>query len=103
MRPAIPINVKLLSETDNPNPKLLMTLATTLPNALPITMVGMKTPPAPPAPMVVVMAIALKMVIPNRSAITTQILSVKASKGVVPRAFKWSPSNRLLMNPKPSP
>ena len=70
----MPIKVKLLSDTEKPNPELLMSLATTLPKALPITMVGIKIPPAPPAANVVVIATALKMVMPNSKAITTQIL-----------------------------
>ena len=63
-----------------------MILATTFPKALPITKVGMIIPPVPPAAKVVVIAIDLKTVIPNNNAITTQMLSMYASKGVVPIA-----------------
>ena len=80
-----------------------MILATTLPRALPITMVGIKTPPAPPAAKVVVIAMALNIVMPNNKAMTIQILSRNLSKGVFPKASMVFPSNKLLMNPKPSP
>ena len=103
INPAIPIKVKLVSDTLNPKPKLLIILATTLPNALPITMVGIKIPPAPPAANVVVIAMALNTVIPINNPMTTQILSFKWSKGVVPNAAKWFPANRLFIKPKPSP
>ena len=86
IKPAIPIKVKLVSETLNP--KLFIILATTFPKALPITIVGINMPPTPPAANVVVIAMALKMVIPISKPITIQMLLICASKGVFPMACK---------------
>ena len=76
IKPDIPIKVKLASETETPKPELLIILANRFPKELPITKVGIMIPPVPPAASVVVMAIALKTVMPKSSKITTQILSI---------------------------
>ncbi len=52
-----------------------MIFAKAFPKALPITKVGIKIPPTPPAAKVVLIAMALKMVINNKKKITNQILS----------------------------
>jgi len=91
--------VKLVSETSNPKPILLIIFARALPKALPMTRVGTNTPPTPPAPKVVVIAMDLKIVIPNSNAITIQILLKSKLKGVLPIAAKWSPLSKLFIIP----
>ena len=63
-------------------------MATTLPKELPITMVGIKIPPYPPAAKVAVIAIALKTVMPASNPIMIQILDSISLNGVVPIALR---------------
>ncbi len=70
INPAMPIKVKLLSETLPP--KTLIIFASAFPKALPINNVGIKIPPTPPAEKVIVIAIALKKAMINRKVITIQ-------------------------------
>ncbi len=77
IKPVIPIKVKFDSEILKSRPKLLMIFAYTFPKALPITNVGIKIPPTPPAENVMVIATALKIVIPINNKMIIQIFSLK--------------------------
>ena len=76
-----------------------MIFADTFPKALPITNVGIKIPPTPPAANVVVMAMALNSVISNKKPITIQTFSKSTLYGMSFKAAKAFPSNKLLINP----